>query len=982
MTFSSSTSGRAPAVGSSTSQLLPFGSNALGSSSGSVQTPTRQAAAASGTDPLDSPQRSARIGDSIPIVFCRRVGNVGGVLVSPPATEARFSNGLTNAVTARYRFVISEGQIGNIQVRDVFQQSCRVGVFTQRYDGPAGDWAPGNFIVPRAGYTTPEASIFCGTGGTYQGLTTGSFRVTIPNGFDQWNRQVHIFIRNGTYVQRYIEGTVGSSNNICDLFRYLVQQTSRVGDALIDHDANEAAAQFVADNELYCDIELRDAVNLDDWLEGILPYFLLRRSKRGGKIGLRPLLPVDLNGQIRTTPVSWVYRFTIDDINLDSFQITYISRVDRQPFVAQMLWRQQPDNALGLARSSEVRFTADIEKPIEQHDISTFCTNEIHALRAGAYVVSKRRRVEHTVRVDVKPGAYSGSLSNGDIVRLTLNADASFGTPIQHDYLYEVEDVQNNADGSITLELTHFPIDSEGRSLVAIDVASARATGQLMPTGRANVNCDLNSSANSNPWPEEDPGPTPELPPEPESLYPDEFEDWEYDEEEDDWTYIGDRSDEWEWNNETGEWVYIGDRSDEWEWDDEADEWVYIGDQADEWQWDDVAGRWVYIGDPIEDWVWDEDAQEWIYTGDEVPPPAAPAGPPAAPAEPPPPGPPINPPGPPEEEPFPIDPPEPETYEALVSFGTPIVRYPDVFYAVLDPNFTRVTLPVQVDESPVGINAQVRLSNAGEAATVTMPVDETNTVAIMRGSGTSLSGTTTRTVSIVEAGGGSYTDIDTTATQTYEIRGYQGQISLVTFTWTRDNDEWVPAAEPEGWEWDATNVRWDWVGDAVEDWSWDEPNQEWDWTGGGDPSGRPALPPAIPSSLPGGSDDLTVVVRAAVSQVPVGGPADDLEIDINDVFTDGGGVVRNIAKGTITIEAKSAYVGSWRYNFATEEWDYPAAYTSLWQWSPTEADWVWVGVGAPVGTAPVLTPPANPPWQDWENTRASVGELTYHVNLP
>lgn len=878
-----------PAVGSSTTRLLPAGTSGLGSTAGSVQTPTRQAAAAAGTDPLDSPQRSARIGSSIPIIFCRRVGNVGGVLVSPAATEARFSNSVTNAVTARYRFVISEGQIGDIQVRDVFQQSCRVGSFTQRYNGPAGDWSPGNFIVPRAGYTTPEASIFCGTGGTYQGLTTGSFTVTIPNGFDQWKRQVHIFVRDGIEVQRYIEGTIGSSNNICDLFRYLVQQTSRIGDALIDHDANEAAAEFVDANSLYCNIEVDKPVNLDDWLEDVLPYFLLRRSKRGGKIGLRPLLPVNEDGTIKTTAVSWVYQFTIDDINVDSFQINYVSRVDRQPFVAQMLWRQQPDNALGLARSSDVRVVAGVETPIEQHDLSEFCTGEIHALRAGAYAVSKRRRVEHTVRIDVLPGAYSGGLSNGDIVRLTLIAEASFGAPLVHDYLYEVEDVQSNADGSISLELTHFPIDSQGCSLVALDVAAARATNVLLPTGRAAVNCDLNDAEDTDPWPIEDPGPI-ILIPSPDPLYPDNYPDWEY-------------------NEDTEEWEYIGDQ------------------------------------DPQPD-------------------------------------PPVNPPGAPAEEPTPIDPPEPGPYEAVVSFGTPIVRYPDVFYRVLDPNFTRVTVRVEVDQPPVGINARIDLSNAGENATVTMPVAETSTVVLLRGSGTNLSGTTTRTVSILAATGGGYTDIDTTAEQTYEIRGYQGQISMVVYTWTRENSQWVPAAEPEGWEWDATNVRWDWVGDAIEDWSWDELDQEWDWTGVGSPSGRPALPPAIPDSLPGAGNDLTVVVRAAVSQVPVGGPLNDLEIDINDVFIGTGGVVQKIERGTITIPAKSAYVFNWRYNFATEEWDYPEAYTSLWQWSPSEAAWVWVGVGAPVGTAPVSTPPANPPWQDWENSWDSVGELTYHVNLP
>ena len=59
---------------------------------GQVNTPNTQDSANSGSDPLSSPQRAALIGDPVPIVFGRRVGDIGGVLVSPAATEARFEN--------------------------------------------------------------------------------------------------------------------------------------------------------------------------------------------------------------------------------------------------------------------------------------------------------------------------------------------------------------------------------------------------------------------------------------------------------------------------------------------------------------------------------------------------------------------------------------------------------------------------------------------------------------------------------------------------------------------------------------------------------------------------------------------------------------------------------------------------------------------------------------------------------------------------
>jgi len=86
---------------------------------------------AQGNNSLDVSQRGAVIGEVIPIVFTRRVSGVGGVLISPAATEARFQNSVTNEVTGFYHLVLGEGPMDSLQVRDVFQRSCRVGSFSQ-----------------------------------------------------------------------------------------------------------------------------------------------------------------------------------------------------------------------------------------------------------------------------------------------------------------------------------------------------------------------------------------------------------------------------------------------------------------------------------------------------------------------------------------------------------------------------------------------------------------------------------------------------------------------------------------------------------------------------------------------------------------------------------------------------------------------------------------------------------------------------------
>ena len=180
---------------------------------------------AQGNNSLDVAQRGAVIGEVIPIVFARRVSGVGGVLISPAATEARFGNSLTNEVTGFYHLVLGEGPMDSLQVRDVFQRSCRVGSFSQTYNRRAGTFIPGNFIVPRAGYTTPECPSYCGTGGTYTGLSTLAFQATYPDGITQWNRQVHCFVRGGLHVTRLLDSVTGPSNNVADLLRYLLRSS-------------------------------------------------------------------------------------------------------------------------------------------------------------------------------------------------------------------------------------------------------------------------------------------------------------------------------------------------------------------------------------------------------------------------------------------------------------------------------------------------------------------------------------------------------------------------------------------------------------------------------------------------------------------------------------------------------------------------------------------------------------------------------------
>jgi hypothetical protein len=466
---------------------------------GQVQPPLSEGAA-EGSSQLDTQQRSIVIGEPVPIVFCRRdeTNGTGGVLISPGASECRFENDITNNVTAYYHLVLSEGQIGSIQVRDMFQRSCRVGSFSQTYNRRAGTWTPGNVIVARAGYTMPEASYYCGTVGVYSDMSTLSFSVTIPNGFDQWNRQVHCFIRNGMIVTRLVDNVTGSSNNYADLVHWCLINSSKIPSTLVDTTALTRAANFLNTNRFNCDVNLKESTNLPDLLARFSPYLLVTETRNLGKRGLRPLLPINNDYTINTGSINWEFTFTEEHVLPGSFEITYTPLADRKPFCAQMLWRQQLTDDFGIIRTAEVRYgQTALNGPFEQHDMSAFCTVENHAVKAGAYILARRKYITHTLRFSCRPGVFNTLLEPGDIVRVTLTRAASGTASVDHDFLYELNRVTKTLRGDLTLELTHFPVDSQGRSLVAVDVAAAVGSGVVLTSNKSGVGCDINSSTDT-----------------------------------------------------------------------------------------------------------------------------------------------------------------------------------------------------------------------------------------------------------------------------------------------------------------------------------------------------------------------------------------------------------------------------------------------------------------------------------------------------
>jgi len=467
-----------------------------GANSGKLPPPAN-AAAAAGNSPLNVPQAAMVVGEPIPIVFGRRRGTVGGVLIFPKATEARFENNATT-VTSRYHMVLADGRLPDIQRRDVRLGECRIGTFSQNYNQRAGTFVPGNFATAQTGYSWTPTN-FTGGGGNYQGLSTFEAGNTFTGGSDDWRTGWNIFIRGGMIIERgrLLDATVDSSDNLADLALWALQRSGRVPAAMIDLTSLTSAALFLETVGLWCNGEFDASGNLGDWLIKILPDFLLRETKVGGKFGLRPLLPTNTDGTINTGAITPEWLLTEAAIIPDSYQVDYAEAASRRPVAMAMLWRQQADDTdVPIVRTLTVG-DQNASGPVEQHDLSQYATTENHVAKVGAYLYARRTLSTHTATVRLKPGNQTGTIAQGDIVQLYLAVETSREAVGKINRFYQVESIGHSLSGEETLSLSHFPVNSSGQSLIALAVANATAPGTTLSSNRTGGSCDISGASTS-----------------------------------------------------------------------------------------------------------------------------------------------------------------------------------------------------------------------------------------------------------------------------------------------------------------------------------------------------------------------------------------------------------------------------------------------------------------------------------------------------
>jgi hypothetical protein len=367
----------------------------------------------------------------------------------------------------------------------------------------------------------------------YKGCAMMGLKLQSSNNFNSLD-QVRCYMKDGLEVERLTDGGTGSSNLFTDLLWYLATNTDTgagniIDPSLIDRDQLAATGSYLRANRLFYDDAVSQPTNLRTWLSEKAPSMLCFVAIKNGKLSVNPALPTDTNGVIANTAPPISAMFTDGNIIENSFNLEWLELEERKLFQAAVVYRRAPLNKLPQRETVVVRYanSGGDSLPLEEFTLDHI-TSESHAIKAAKYFLALRKHITHTVSfrtlpygLSLAPGEFimvaveqspyapanNGIVqSDGTVVSVTALVDGSY--PVYYwdrsqsevgegvlnitggiaqnlrntvfslqavattTQVYQVEALDVDQDGIVTVKASCFPVDSQGYSLVAADVVS------------------------------------------------------------------------------------------------------------------------------------------------------------------------------------------------------------------------------------------------------------------------------------------------------------------------------------------------------------------------------------------------------------------------------------------------------------------------------------------------------------------------------
>ena len=258
---------------------------------------------------------------------------------------------------------------------------------------------------------------------SFERLTLAGLSLKAGRSFTRLD-QLRVYLKSGIPVERLHplrervygdNASIGPSNLLTDLFYYLMTNQdgggagallgqSRKFNHLIDKEALVKTSRFLYMNKLFFNGPITDRSNLRQLMMDLAPSFLCNLVITDGKFALKPALPHKGGGSLETGPVQIEQLFTSGNILEDTFKIEYLGAEERRLFKAVVRFREETVNQLPEEKAitvtglgAEYRQNHVFDLPLEQFDLTQFCTSQDHAELVAKYFLALRKLVTHTI---------------------------------------------------------------------------------------------------------------------------------------------------------------------------------------------------------------------------------------------------------------------------------------------------------------------------------------------------------------------------------------------------------------------------------------------------------------------------------------------------------------------------------------------------------------------------------------------------------
>lgn len=237
-------------------------------------------------------------------------------------------------------------------------------------------------------------------------------------------------IRSSTEISRlqqfsvYVNQGINSTSRFPDvLFDLLTNPRYGTGQVLnpaqVDQESFEAAAIWTTTRRFFFDGAVSERVNIRGWGAQVASHFLLDLVVRNGRFALQPV--ATFNG-----PETVRGMYTAGNIIQDTFEMSYSDLQDRVPIRVSVKWRQERESTditsrglFPVVREVTVRETGvDEAAPIQQIDLSDYCTSQTHAIDRAKWELRTRRMITHSIKFKTTPT--EASLDIGSVFKLGM----------------------------------------------------------------------------------------------------------------------------------------------------------------------------------------------------------------------------------------------------------------------------------------------------------------------------------------------------------------------------------------------------------------------------------------------------------------------------------------------------------------------------------------------------------------------------------